>query len=87
MTYDKKYCLEKIEELNLHNPIYDEIEGATCYLAYLNVGERGWFLHEPKSWFGSAHRVHTSEVQSVEYIDGYVIVETRNTIFTFRLID
>lgn len=43
ITYDKKYILDKIEELGKHNPIYEGMEGKICYLAYLNVGERGWF--------------------------------------------
>ena len=39
--YNKKYYLDKVEEFNEHNPIYEDIEGNVCYLAYLNVGERG----------------------------------------------
>lgn len=91
--YNKKYYLEDIKELNNHNPIYDDMVGETCYLAYLKVGERGWFLYEDNDWLG-CHRVHTSVIKNVEYssfIDdtGYccerIIVETQNTKFTFRL--
>ena len=84
--YNKKYIIEKIEEFNNHNPLYDDIEGHICYLAYLNVGERGWFLHETNDWFASAHRVHTSVIKKVEYLDNKIIVETQNTRLTFKLI-
>ena len=79
--YNKKYHLEKIEEMNRHNPIYDDMEDAVCYLAYFNVGERGWFLAE--DYWGSAHRIHTSTVRDVEYTDNQVLVTTHNTKFTF----
>ena len=83
--YDKKYRLEKIEEFNHHNPIYDNIEDAACYLAYFKVGERGWFLWLEDFGFKEfAHRIHTSLVQSVEYIDDMVVVGTENTKLTFR---
>lgn len=85
--YNKKYRIEKIEEFGRHNIIYDDIEGNICYLAYLNVGERGWFLHEISDWFDSAHRIHTSIIKSVEYFDDKIVVETQNTRFTFRLIN
>lgn len=83
--YNKKYLLEKIEEMNRHNPIYDDMEDTVCYLAYFNIGERGWFLYE--DYFGSAHRIHTSTVQDVEYTDNQVFVTTRNTRFTFTVIN
>lgn len=86
--YNKKYCLEKIEEFDKHNPIYDDVEGKTCYLAYFNVGERGWFLLEDDSWFSKVHRMHTSVVKDVMYTRGnQVIVITQNTKFTFTLIN
>lgn len=86
--YNKKYRLEKIEEMNKHNSIYDDAEGSVCYLAYLNIGERGWFLREDDDWFfGEAHRIHTSTVKDVVYTDKQVFVETRNTKFTFTLIE
>lgn len=83
--YNKKYILSKIEEFNSYNMIYDDMEGVICYLAYLNPGERGWFLYEEK--YGSAfpHRVHTSVIQDVKYLDDRVIVETQNTRFTFEV--
>lgn len=89
--YDKKYILEKIEEFNRHNHIYDDMQGSVCYLAYFNVGERGWFLQEtveclPFGYFTSVHRIHTSTVENVEYLDDGVVVETRNTRLTFKLI-
>ena len=84
--YNKKYCLEKIEEFNGHNSLYDEIEGKICYLAYLNVGERGWFLWEANDWVG-CHRIHTSTISDIEYTRGnQVIVTTQNTKFTFTLV-
>ena len=85
--YNKKYYLERLEEFGQHNIIYDDIEGSICYLAYLNVGERGWFLYEISDWFDSAHRIHTSIIKSVEYFNDKIVVETQNTRFTFRLIN
>ena len=82
--HNKKYRLDKIEEMNKHNPIYENMDGATCYLAYLNVGDRGWFLFED-SW-GLPHRIHTSTVRDVVYTDGQVLVTTMNTKFTFTVI-
>lgn len=87
--YNKKYIIEKIEEFGKHNDLYDGVEGSVCYLAYLNVGERGWFLYEANGldlWFAAVHRVHTSTIQSVDYLDDKIIVDTRNTRLTFRLI-
>lgn len=83
--YNKKYRLDKIEELNRHNPIYEDIEGSICYPAYLNVGERGYFLYE-NDWFGKAHRIHTSTIKDVVYTDNQILVETMNTKFTFTVI-
>ena len=83
--YNKKYRVEKIEEFNKHNPIYEGVEGSTCYLAYLNVGERGWFLYE-SNWWEATHRIHTSVIQSVVYADDKIFVTTQNTKFTFVLI-
>ena len=83
--YSKKYYLEHIKEFGEHNYIYDDIEGSVCYLAYINPGERGWFLYE-EGYVGYAQKVHTSIVKNVEYFDDKVIVETQNTRFTFVLI-
>ena len=86
--YSTKYRIVKIEEFNRHNPIYDDVEGHICYPAYLNVGERGWFLHEdPDDLFGYPHRIHTSIVKDVTYTRGnQIVVTTQNTRFTFEVI-
>lgn len=82
--YNKKYILEKIEEFNGHNPIYDDVEGRVAYPAYFNIGERGWFLWIEDVWLKEfAHKIHTSVIQSVEYLDHRIIVETMNTRFVF----
>lgn len=87
--YSKKYRLTKLEEFGRHNPIYDEADGSVCYLAYLNPGERGWFLFEKftdEYWY-IPHRVHTSVIQDVDYSqDGMVVLTTENTKFTFERI-
>lgn len=86
--YSKKYILEKIEEFNHHNPIYDGVEGRIAYPVYFNAGERGWFLWiEDSGWYEYSHRIHTSIVKNVEYFDSYFIVTTQNTKFTFKLIN
>lgn len=87
--YNKKYRCSKIEELNnINNPLHDEVIGNICYLAYLNVGERGWFLYDTRDWLSSAHRVHTSVIKDVEYTRGnQIIVTTANTKYVFSLIE
>lgn len=82
--YDKKYIVEKIEEFGEHNDLYNDIEGRVCYPAYFKVGERGWFLYEISVFM--AHRIHTSVVKNIEYINDLIIVATQNTKFTFRLV-
>lgn len=82
--YSKKYRLEKIEEMNIPNPIYLDMLNATCYPAYFKVGDRGWFLFE--DYYGSAHRIHTSTVKEVICTDSQLFVTTRNTKFTFTVI-
>lgn len=84
--YNKKYKLEKIEEFGRPNYIYLEMRGCVCYLVYLNVGERGWFLYEANDWDSYPHRVHTSTIKEVEYTDNQVIVTTNNTRLTFTVI-
>lgn len=85
--YNKKYIIEKIEEFNHHNPIYDGVEGRIAYPAYFNAGERGWFLWIEDGWFkGLAHRIHTSAIVSVEYSDDEIVLTTQNTRFVFRLV-
>ena len=83
--YNKKYRLDTIEEFNQHNPIYEDLEGSICYPAYLNIGERGYFLYE-NDWFGKAHRIHTSTIKDVVYTDNQIIVETQKTKFIFTVI-
>ena len=84
--YNKKYILEKIEEFHRHNPLYDNMEGCLCYIAYLNVGERGWFLYGLGGLYDYPSRVRTSVIKDVRYTDEAVIVTTQNTRFTFKLI-
>ena len=85
--YNKKYYLDKIEEFHGHNPLYDNLEGKICYLAYLNIGESGWYLCEDNDWFSTVHKIRTSTIQNVEYTRGnQVIVTTRNTKLTFTLV-
>lgn len=89
--YSNKYILEKIDEFNHHNPIYDWMEGRISYPAYFNVGERGWFLVIENGVCNElAHRIHTSIVQGTIYIRdeniiNTIIVTTENTRFTFKL--
>lgn len=84
--YSKKYIIKKIEELRRHNPLYDGIEGSTCYLAYLKVGERGWILYQ-KNDYDWPHRIHTSVIQKVNYTRGnQVVVTTENAQFTFEVV-
>jgi len=86
--YNKKYIIEEIEEFNDHNPIYEGVLGRIAYPAYFNVGERGWFLWIEDGCFRElAHRIHTSVIQSVEYVNDMIIVKTENTRFTFRLVE
>lgn len=85
--YNKKYRIDKIEEFNGHNPIYDGVEGRIAYPAYLNIGERGWFLYEEDEYGFWVHRIHTSVIKDIEYTRGnQIIVTTQNTKFTFTLI-
>lgn len=82
--YNKKYYLREIHKLRKPNPIHEEILNTTCYLAYLNPGERGWFLSETEDMFGGVHRIHTSIIKSVEYNDTEIIVQTENTAYIFE---
>ena len=81
--YSKKYILEKIEEFNGQNPMYEDMEGVICYPVYFRPGERGWFLFEEKYGGRCPHRVHTSVIKDVEYVGERIIVTTQNTRFTF----
>ena len=86
--YSKKYRIEKIEEFNHHNPIYEDLEGCVCYPAYLRVGERGWVLCETDHYSGAVpHRLHTSIIKNVDYIIGDelgIVVTTANTRLVFK---
>lgn len=84
--YNKKYKLTKIKT-ETYNPIHDDMENTVCFLAYLNIGERGWFLYRPNDWFDKMHRVHTSVIKEVEYTDNKVVVTTQNTVYVFELIN
>lgn len=44
--YNKKYRLIEIDRSDENKNVRDDMEGSICYLAYFNVGERGWFLYE-----------------------------------------
>lgn len=81
--YNKKYNLREINELRKPNPMHEEILNTTCYLAYLNQGERGWFLCDMNDMFGGIHRIHTSIIKSVEYNDTEIVVTTENTVYIF----
>lgn len=84
MLYNKKYKLEKIEQHHHYNPIYEGMEGCTCYLAYLNPGERGLLLYVRDDLFDTTpHRLHTSVIQYVAYNDNTITVKTHNTTLTF----
>lgn len=90
--FSTKYRLVEIADRKRYNPLYEDAEGSICYLAYFKVGERGWFLYEAEDdFFAPAHRLHTSEVQSVELIeddDGVVIkvnVQTKNATYKFEV--
>ena len=83
--YNIKYRLVEIESFNGYNPVHDNIRGKICYLAYLNEGERGWFLYETNDVFDPIHRIHTSTVKEVQYTRGnQIIVFTRNTKYVFK---
>lgn len=84
--YNKKYRLTKIRT-EIFNPIHDGLENTICYLAYLNEGERGWFLYRHNDWFDQMNRIHTSVIKEVEYKDNKVVVTTQNTVYVFELIN
>ena len=79
-----KYRCTDIESVT-DNPIHDKVRGNICYLAYLNEGERGWFLCESDNMFEPIHRIHTSTVREIQYArGGQVTVFTRNTKYVFK---
>lgn len=81
--YKKKYRLKSISSRR-NNPMYAEILGKVCYIAYLNVGERGWFLCDTEEVIDPVHRIRTSEVKDVQYTDNKVFVSTNNTKYEFE---
>ena len=73
-----------------HNPVHDFIQGATCTILDIEVGQRGWFM----AWqdFDGWHRIHTSTVESVmtDEVSGEameIVVTTHNTVYTFKKIE
>ena len=82
--HNKKYIIERVDELRRHNPLHNDLEGKTCYLAYLNKGERGWILYNTGERFDPPHRLHTSEIRDIAYNEGQVIVTTMNTRYVFK---
>ena len=84
--YNKKYRLTNIIT-EIYNPIHENVLNTICYLAYFNIGERGWFLYRTNDWFDSVNRIHTSVVKDVEYTDNQVVVTTNNSKYVFELID
>jgi hypothetical protein len=85
-VYNKKYHLIDIES-SKNNPLHTELKGKTCYLAYLNVGERGWFLCDTEEYFDPVHRIHTSVIKDVKYShDNRITVITENTKYVFEVI-
>lgn len=84
-VYNRKYKLIRIETMK-HNDIHDFIKNKVCYLAYLNPGERGWFLCDTEDFYNPVHRVHTSIIKSVDFDGPHVVVKTENTEYTFELI-
>lgn len=85
--YKQKYRLCELEEIRMYNPIHNSLLGKICYLAYFNVGERGWFLCDTEDIYKPVHRVHTSIVKSVENTNNnQIVVTTQNTKYTFELV-
>jgi hypothetical protein len=85
--YNKKYRCSEIRNLkNKYNIFHEDVLGKVCYLAYLNAGERGWFLCDTGEELNPVHRIHTSEIKSIKYYGNQVTVTTENTEYTFDLI-
>lgn len=85
--YNKKYRLVEIESYMWQNPLHEQIKGRICYLAYLNEGERGWFLAETDDMFKPVHRIHTSKVKDIQHpTDNQIVVRTQNTKYVFELV-
>lgn len=83
--FNIKYQLKGVTPKNEHKELHDILEGAICYPAYFNPGERGLFLYETKDMFVPVHRVRTSIVESVDHRrDGSFVVTTENTVYVFQ---
>lgn len=83
--YSRKYRLTNINSRRgtcVHAECLDKV----CYLAFFKTGERGWFLCDVEDGTKyPVHRIHTSNVQSVKYLDNgnVVLVSTDNTDYEF----
>lgn len=90
--FNKKYKLVKAGRKTGEQPypadLDNSMQGCTCYLAYFNPGETGWFLcwvdSEP---YGVPHRIQTSKIQEVKEEADTVTVRTENTIYVFEPIN
>lgn len=84
--FNKKYRLIEVESPN-GSDVHRECLGKVCYLAYFNIGERGWFLCDTEESFNPVHRIHTSNVRYVQHLRGNrVVVLTENTKYVFEVI-
>ena len=85
-VYNEKYRVLSVES-KTENPLHDGVrEASFCHMAYLNPGERGWFLYIDRTLVGDfAHRIHTSIIEDVVYDGDKIIVKTMNTVYTFEL--
>lgn len=84
--FNKKYILKSIESEH-KNPMHADILGKVCYLSYLNVGERGWFLCDTEEHIDPVHRIHTSVVKDVKHSrDNHITVITEHTKYVFEVI-
>lgn len=84
--YNKKYRLVKIES-SQNNPLHNNLISKICYLAYLNVGEKGWFLCDTEEHTDPVHRIHTSVVKDVKHSgDTRITVITEHTKYVFEVI-
>lgn len=82
--YNKKYRLVEIKSTK-SNPFHSSILNKVCYPAYLNIGERGWFLCDTEDYCDPVHRLHTTLIKDVKYThDNKIIVTTENTEYVFE---
>ena len=84
--YNKKYRLIEIDRSDENKNVRDDMKNSICYLSYLKVGERGWFLYEADDPIVPVHRIHTSVIKDVQYtISNQIIVVTENTKYVFEV--